>query len=107
MTDNDKPIEKIVLTDLMRLNAAIVGVISGIILGGGVFIVTNFLLLKGGPDAGAHLWLLSQFFVGYQVSFWGSLIGLAYGFITGFVPGFAFAALYNWLAEWRDRQAHK
>ena len=105
MADDDIPVEKIVLTDLMRLNAAIVGIISGVILGGGIFVATNFLLLKGGPDVGAHLWLLSQYFVGYQVSFWGSFIGLAYGFVIGFVAGFAFAWLYNRLAEWRDGRA--
>jgi hypothetical protein len=104
MDNDDKAIEKIVLTELMRLNALILGLISGLILGLGIFVATNFLLLKGGPDIGAHLGLLSQFFFGYDVTFIGSLIGLGYGFVTGFVVGFAFAALYNWLAEWRDRR---
>ena len=104
MTDDEKAIEKIVLTELMRLNAGILGLISGLILGGGIFLVTNFLILKGGPNVGAHLWLLGNLLIGYQVTFVGSLVGLAYGFGIGFVLGYLVGFLYNKLADWRAGQ---
>lgn len=102
MTDDKKAIEKIVLTQLLRLNASILGVIFGLILGCGIFFATNFLILKGGESIGPHLALLDQFFIGYQITFLGSLIGFVYGFITGFVVGYIVAWLYNWFANIRD-----
>jgi hypothetical protein len=104
MVDKDRDLEKIVLTRLMRLNASIVGLILGLCLGLGIFVATNILLIKGGEVVGPHLALLGQFFIGYQVTFVGSLIGLLYGFVTGFIIGYAFAFLYNWLANLRDRK---
>lgn len=101
MADDEKALEKIVLTELMRLNAGILGVIFGLILGGGLFLVTNFLILRGGPDVGAHLWLLGNVLIGYQVTFVGSLIGFGYGFGIGFVMGSFVGYLYNKLADWR------
>jgi hypothetical protein len=104
MADDEKAIERIVLTELMRLNAGILGLIFGLILGGGIFLVTNFLILKGGPNVGEHLWLLGQFFIGYRVTFLGSLVGLAYGFAVGFVLGYLVGFVYNKLADWRTGQ---
>ena len=46
---------------------------------------------------GPHLSLLGQFFIGYQVTFVGSLIGLAYGFVTGFLVGYCGARIYNFV----------
>jgi hypothetical protein len=78
------------------------GVVAGILIGLGVFIATNWLLLKGGEIVGPHLSLLGQFFVGYSVTFIGSLIGFAYGFIVGFICGYCLAKMYNWLIDLRE-----
>src|SRR6266446_10762271 len=86
---------KVVLTRLARFNATVHGLVSGILLGGVIFLATNWLILKGGEPVGPHLALLGQFFVGYRVTFVGSLIGLGYGFITGFLAGYLVAMLYN------------
>lgn len=94
--------EKIVLTRLMYLNSTIVGVITGIVFGVGIFLATNFLLIKGGRVVGPHLGLLSQYFIGYSVTFIGSLVGLVYGFITGFIVGTVVSRLYNWIARLRE-----
>jgi hypothetical protein len=102
MIDDDKAIEKIVLTQLLRLNTTIAGLISGVLIGVGIFLATIILILKGGDPVGPHLALLGQFFIGYQVTFLGSFIGLAYGFITGFIAGYVIAWLYNWFAELRQ-----
>ena len=67
-------------TRLARFNATVQGLTCGILLGGPIFLATNWLILKGGEAAGPHLGLLGQFFLGYRVTFVGSLIGSAYGF---------------------------
>jgi hypothetical protein len=66
-------------------------------VGLGIFIATNWLVLRGGNVVGPHLSLLGQFFIGYTVSFMGSLIGFAYGFLGGFAVGYLIAMLYNWI----------
>jgi hypothetical protein len=91
-----------VLTRLLRLNATLQGVVTGIIAGLGIFIATNWLVLKGGEVVGPHLSLLGNFFIGYRVSFVGSLIGFAYGFLSGFVIGYFVAWMYNWVVGLRQ-----
>jgi|SRR5919109_5171733 hypothetical protein len=94
--------EKVVLTRLLRLNAVVYGIVTGLVAGLGIFVATNWLILKGGQVVGPHLGLLGQFFIGYRVTFVGSLIGLAYGFIAGFVLGYGIASMYNWLVSLRE-----
>lgn len=67
------------------------GVTSGLLL----CLMTLELVLKGGEPVGPNLQLLSQFFPGYRVTVWGSLLGLAYGLLAGYVVGWAFAFLRN------------
>jgi len=102
MTEREKATEEVVLTRLLHLNATVHGVVTGIVAGLVVFIATNWLVLKGGKVVGPHLSLLGQFFIGYRVTFVGSLIGLAYGFVYGFVGGWFIARMYNWLVELRE-----
>ena len=71
----------------VRLNAKIIGLTLGLILGLGIFLATNWLVIKGGKPVGSHLSLLSRYFFGYSVSFLGSLIGFAYGFALGTLVG--------------------
>jgi len=110
MAQHSKQLEEVVLSKLLRLNAAAQGIVAGILSGIGLFLATNWLVLKGGPIGpdgrrliGPHLGLLSQFFIGYRVSFIGSLIGLVYGFAAGFVVGYSVARLYNWVVDFRER----
>jgi hypothetical protein len=102
MANDSKPLEQLVLTRVMRLNAMLHGVVVGILVGLAIFIATNWLVLKGGAVVGTHLALLGQFFVGYRVTFAGSLVGFGYGFASGFVIGYFVAAMYNWLADLRN-----
>ena len=71
----------------IRLNAKIIGITLGLLLGLGIFLATNWLVIKGGEPVGPNLSLLSQYFIGYRVSFLGSLIGFAYGFALGTLVG--------------------
>jgi hypothetical protein len=80
---------------ILRLEAVVQGVAWGLVAGLALFLATNFLLLKGGRVVGPHLSLLRQFFVGYEVSFVGSLIGFAYAFACGFVAGYLVSLVYN------------
>lgn len=104
MAENND-IEKIVLTRLVRLNATVQGIGTGLLVGLGIFMATNWLVLKGGDVVGPHLSLLGQFFIGYRVSFIGSLIGFAYGFLSGFSAGYLIAMFYNWIIGARKREA--
>lgn len=101
-------LEEVVLTRLLRLNAVVQGIVTGIVAGLGIFIATNWLVLKGGPVVGPHLSLLNQFFLGYRVTFVGSLIGFAYGFVCGFGGGYLVASLYNWIVALKEgkRKGH-
>lgn len=102
MANEDKRLEQIILTRLVRLNAKIQGLVTGLAAGLLIFIATNWLVLKGGRQVGPHLSLLGQFFVGYRVTFLGSLIGFAYAFVCGFIVGYSVAWMYNWIADLKE-----
>jgi tetrahydromethanopterin S-methyltransferase subunit G len=102
LTNKEKSLEDIVLTRLMRLNAIVYGLVFGIIFGLVIFIATIWLVIKGGPVVGPNLALLNQFFIGYQVTWFGSIIGFVYGFITGFLIGFIIATIYNKIADIKE-----
>ena len=71
--------------------ATAIGSVSGI----AVFLMTIWLLIKGGDTVGPHLQLLNQFFFGYTVTLQGAFIGMAYSFFWGFLWGWIFAYLRN------------
>lgn len=80
---------------ILRLNGRAWGIAFGLLLGGGLFVATNILVLKGGPRVGAHLQLLHVFFPGYSVTFLGSIIGFIYAFVLGYGLGRLIGAVYN------------
>jgi len=88
---------------VLRLNANILGLVLGIILGLGIFVATNFLILKGGAVVGPHLALLANFFPGYRVTFLGSIIGFCYGLLSGYVAGFIIASIYNLVVKLKSK----
>jgi hypothetical protein len=100
MADQEN-LQVIIQTRLLQLNAVMYGLVTGIFFALGLFLATNWLVLKGGPVVGPHLALLGQFFPGYDVTFAGSLIGFAYGFGVGFGLGYGVAWLYNQLIRLR------
>jgi len=84
---------------VILLNEKLLGIVLGFLSGAGLFLVTNFLVLKGGRHVGAHLGLLSNFFPGYRVTFFGSIIGFCYMFILGLIVGVVLGAVYNKIAK--------
>src|SRR5689334_10969085 len=84
---------------VLRLDAVAQGITTGVIAGVIVFVATNWLVLKGGPVVGPNLALLSQFFFGYRVTFFGSFIGFAWAFIYGAIGGYLVSRVYNAVAH--------
>jgi hypothetical protein len=108
MDINKQTDEEKLFTGILRLNAKIFGLILGLLMGSAVFLATNWLLIKGGhitPTGeyviGPHLQLLSQFFIGYRVSFLGSIIGFFYGFAIGTLCGAMIGWIYNRVVDFR------
>jgi hypothetical protein len=102
MAVDETELEKVILARVVRLNAKVHGLVTGLVAGMLIFIATNWLVLKGGRQVGPHLSLLGQFFIGYRVTFVGSLIGFAYAFACGFVVGYTIAWLYNRIADRKE-----
>ena len=101
--------EEKLLSAVLKLNTRMLGLTLGILTGIVIFIATNWLVIKGGhmtPDGkyvvGPHLQLLSQFFIGYRVSFWGSIIGFIYGFAVGSICGTFIGWIYNKITDLRN-----
>jgi hypothetical protein len=108
MISNKETDEEKLFTGILRLNAKILGLILGLLMGSAVFLATNWLLIKGGhvtPEGeyivGPHLQLLSQFFIGYKVSFIGSIIGFFYGLALGTLCGAMIGWIYNKVVDFR------
>lgn len=78
------------------------GLIFDLVYGLLIFVSTNWLVIKGGHPIGPHLGLLSQYFIGYRVSFWGSCIGFAYGFALGTLSGALIGWIYNKIVKLRN-----
>ena len=79
----------------MKLNAKGFALTAGILWGLSVLLITLISLWHGG---GGHLALLKLIFPGYEVTYVGSIVGLAHGFAYGLIMGALFAWLYNRLA---------
>ena len=78
-----------------KLDRVAFGLSLGTASGTLLFLATLWLVLKGGDVVGPNLQLLSQYFPGYRVTAWGSLLGLVYAFMAGFIGGWVFAVLRN------------
>lgn len=87
---------------VLWLNIKAIGLGLGLLFGLAIFLLTNWLLLKGGDPVGPHLALLGQFFIGYRVSFLGSIIGFAYGFVLGTLCGALIGWIYNNIVRLRN-----
>ena len=95
MTENEVELGRAI----QRLNERAWGIAVGLLAGVGLFVATNFLVLKGGPDVGVHLSLLNRYLPGYSVTFVGSLIGFVYCFVLGYVLGRIIGTVYNRLVR--------
>jgi len=86
-----------------RLQAGVLA-LTGAVLGGlGLFVMTAWLLLKGGPQVGLHLQLLRHYFIGYSVTWAGSMVGFCYGALLGGLAGWSIGTIYNGVVRMRQR----
>ena len=104
--------EEKLFSGVIRFSTKVLSLVLGLIMGLALFIATNWLVIKGGhitPNGeyvvGPHLQLLSQFFIGYRVSFWGSLIGFVYAFAVGTLAGTLISRIYNKIVDFRNPQS--
>ena len=93
---------------MLRLDSKLLGFVMGVALALIIFVATNWLVVVGGyvddhgeTVVGPHLALLGQFFIGYKVTFLGSIIGALYGFAVGSIVGRAISGIYNKLSSLR------
>ena len=94
MTNTDDE-NRALRSTLARLNARAWGIAIGLLLGGGLFLATIFLVGRGGPNVGQHLGVLRAYFPGYSVTIAGSFIGFVYGFVLGYAIGRIIGTVYN------------
>ncbi|MBZ5607609.1 MAG: hypothetical protein LAP38_05085 [Acidobacteriia bacterium] len=80
----------------MYLNVKALALATGALWGLALFIIT---LVAAGRGIGNILSHISAIFIGYQVSYPGSLVGLVYGFVSGLVAGGLLAFVYNAFAS--------
>ena len=79
----------------MKLNGNALGLSLGLVWGGTIFLATILLLIKArlgihyqaGDPIGPTLLTLGQFYMGYSMSFFGSIVGFIYGFINAYLVG--------------------
>jgi len=77
----------------MRLNVIAFALAFGIWWGVGLFIATWWLIATGAePTAGM---LINRFYIGYDLTPLGSLVGLIWAFVCGTICGGILAWLYN------------
>ena len=73
------------------------GLLAALVL----FVATVILVVRGGPDMGQHLGLLSVYLPGFSVSWTGAFVGAAYMFFLGYGAGRTIATIYNRLVSRR------
>jgi hypothetical protein len=78
---------------LPRAHKSALGFAFGTIAGLGLFIITAIHVATNAR--GLPLYLLNQYFSGYEVTWRGAFVGLAWGFGVGFVAGWLLGFVHN------------
>jgi hypothetical protein len=89
---------------VVRMHVGVLTVTCAVLGGLGLFIMTAWLLIKGGPQVGLHLRLLGHYFIGYSVTWPGSIVGFFYGALLGGLVGWAIGRIYNGVVTLRQWQ---
>jgi hypothetical protein len=86
-----------------RLQTGVLTIVCALLGGVGLFVMTAWLLIKGGSQVGTHLQLLGHYFVGYSVTWQVSLVGFFYGALVGGAVGWSISTIYNGIVAIRQR----
>lgn len=92
-----------VVWTIARLHAGVLALVGALIGGGALFVLSAWLVVKGGPTVGAHLQLLNQYFPGYSVTWAGCFVGLLYGAGVGALAGWCIGTIYNLAVGLREQ----
>lgn len=84
------------LAAAIKLNAIILGIVSGTVAALAIYFATQISLAKWGADAGGYLGLLGVFLPGYTPTPGGAIIGALWGFVFA---GLAGSLTYRWYAS--------
>ncbi len=101
MSSTSRSEEELLRRAIARLRAGILAIVFGLVSGTSLMVATLWLVIRGGSLVGLHLNLLSNYFPGYRVSWFGSVIGFFYAAALGAVIGWLIASLYNAVADRR------
>jgi hypothetical protein len=88
---------------IARIQTGVLTIVFAAIFGSGLFLMTAWLLIKGGPNVGLHLQLLRNYLPGYSVTWFGSIVGFLYGAVGGGAVGWAIGTIYNKVVMLRQR----
>ena len=88
---------------VIRLHAGVLALVCALLGGVGLFVMTGLLLIQGGPQVGLHLRLLAHYFIGYSVTWKGSVVGFFYGALAGGIVGWSIGTIYNGIVSLRQR----
>ncbi len=89
----------------MKLNFSAFALAFGIWWGGGIFLLTWWLIITGNTTG--EVGALMQIYPGFSVTAVGSFIGLVWGFVCGVICGGILAWLYNCLTDMVGTRAAK
>ena len=82
-----------------RAHKSALGLAFGVLSGGALFLLTAFHVVLN--IDGLPLGLLSHYFQGYDVTWNGAFVGLAWGLAVGFVGGWLLGFVHNFtVAVW-------
>ena len=95
MTELSTQESRVVKRATLRLSAQAWGVSFGFLCGLALFIATIVLVIRGGPNVGQHLSLLSIYMPGYRVIVAGAFLGFIYAFVFGYALGRVIGVVYN------------
>jgi protoporphyrinogen oxidase len=89
--------ENVLIQAFSRMDKLALATAAGSVSGLLFFLLTIWMVIKGGDVMGPNLELLGQYFVGYTVTVSGAFMSFGYAFIWAFLFGWLFAYLRNLL----------
>ena len=104
---SQRAFEETVIQTFVRMDKLALAIAVGAVSGLFFFLLTVWLIVKGGDIVGPHLQLLGQYFIGYTVTLKGAFIALGYGFFWGFLFGGLFAFFRNFFMAYYVYRAKK
>ena len=98
----ERTLEEVLAAAFARYDRLALGAAVGVVCGLGLFLATVLVLVDAPGDPGRVLSLLGQYFLGYEVSWMGAVIGLVGAGSSGFLFGWMLAILINGLIGWEE-----